>query len=404
MKMLHTSDWHLGRTLYQRRRYDEFSAFLTWLAEEIETRNPDLLLVAGDIFDTTAPSHRAQELYYSFLCRISTRCPHIVIVGGNHDSPSFLNAPKTVLKALHVHVVGAMDSANELLVCKDANGNIEAIVCAVPYLRARDLRQTEAGESFDAKRAKLTEGFREHYRQIAEQAEKQRGDLHFPIIGTGHCFAAGGKTTDDDGVRDLTVGSLDHIEATTFPAIFDYLALGHLHVPQKVAGSDTMRYSGSPIPMGFGEAKQQKIILEIDFDGPTPTVSEIPIPCFQPLQRISGELEEILAALKQLKLENSTAWLEIEYAGDERVPDLRNQIETAIEGSNLEIRRIQNRRIMNRVLERIDTAETLDDLAPADVFARCLEAHEIPETQRPALTAAYTEIIQTLEEADPNAE
>lgn len=406
MKILHTSDWHLGRSLYGRRRHDEFEAFLDWLAEQVEQEQIDILLIAGDIFDTTAPSNRAQELYYSFLCRIahSATCQQVVVIGGNHDSPSFLNAPKALLGALNVHVVGAMDVDDEIVVCRNADGDPEAIVCAVPYLRDRDIRQSEAGESMDDKRAKLAEGYRAHYQQIGERAEAARGDLDIPIIGMGHCFAAGGTTLADDGVRDLCVGSLDHVEASAFPACFDYLALGHLHVPQKVAQSETMRYCGSPIPMGFGEANQQKIVLQISFEGRAPDVFEIPVPCFQPLRRIAGGMEEILEALKQLKLERSNVWVEIEYSGDDSVPDLSSQVEAAIEDSDLEIRRIKNKRVMDRVLQRIDTAETLDDLEPTDVFARCLEEYEVPAEQRPQLTASYTEILQTLHEADKNKE
>lgn len=409
MKILHTSDWHLGRSLYGRRRYDEFEAFLDWLAEHIEREQIDLLLIAGDVFDTTAPGNRAQELYYSFLCRIahSATCRQVVVIGGNHDSPSFLNAPKALLGALRVHVVGAIDPQNpedEIVVCRNAEGVPQAVVCAVPYLRDRDIRQAEAGESMDDKRAKLAEGYRAHYREIGDRAEAARGDRDLPIVGMGHCFAAGGTTLADDGVRDLNVGSLDHVEASAFPASFDYLALGHLHVPQRVAQSETLRYCGSPIPMGFGEAKQQKLVLQITFEGRTPHVEEIPVPCFQPLRRIAGTVDEILAELQQLKLEGSNAWLEIEYVGDDLITDLRDQVEGAIDGTALEIRRIKNKRVMDRVLQRIDTAETLDDLEPTDVFARCLEEHEIPAAQRPELAAAYAEILQTLDEADTHAE
>ena len=406
MEVIHTSDWHLGRSLYGRRRHDEFEAFLDWLAAHIENGQVDVLLIAGDIFDTTAPSNRAQELYYSFLCRIahSATCRQVVVIGGNHDSPSFLNAPKALLGALNVHVVGAMDADDEIVVCRNADGKPQAIVCAVPYLRDRDIRQSEAGESMDDKRAKLAEGYRAHYRHIGERAEAARGDLDIPILGMGHCFAAGGTTLADDGVRDLNVGSLDHIEATAFPACFDYLALGHLHVPQKVARSETMRYCGSPIPMGFGEANQQKLVLQIAFEGRMPQVAEIPVPCFQPLRRIAGGMEEILEALKQLKLERSNAWIEVEYTAADIAPDLREQVEAAIQGTDLEIRRIKNKRVMDRVLQQIDTAETLDDLEPTDVFARCLEEYEIPTDQRPELTASYAEILQTLHETDPNNE
>jgi exonuclease SbcD len=405
MKLFHTSDWHLGRHLYGRRRHHEFEAFLNWIADQIETRRPDILLIAGDIFDTTTPSNRAQELYYSFLCRVAqSACRHIIVIGGNHDSPSFLNAPRSILKSLNVHVVGAMDSDSELIICRNAQEEPEAIVCAVPYLRDRDLRISEAGESLDDKRAKLTEGFRAHYHELGQRAEAARGDLTIPIIGTGHCFVAGGTTLADDGVRALNVGSLDQVETSAFPACFDYLALGHLHVPQRVAQSDTIRYCGSPLPMGFGEAKQQKLILEIDFDGKTPAVTELPIPCFQPLERIAGDLDDILEKLTQIKLAHSTAWVEVEYTGQDLAPTLREEIEAVLEGSSIEIRRIKNKRIMDRALQQTDAAETLDDLTPTDVFSRCLETYDIPADQRPALTVSYAEILQTLEEADLNAE
>ena len=145
-------------------------------------------------------------------------------------------------------------------------------------------------------------------------------------------------------------------------------------------------------------------MLQISFDGRTPDVAEIPVPCFQPLRRIAGGMGDILEALKQLKLERSNAWLEIEYTAADIAPDLREQIEAAIEGSDLEIRRIKNKRVMDRVLQRIDTAETLDDLEPTDVFARCLDEYEIPADQRPQLTTSYAEILQTLHEADKNNE
>ncbi len=138
MRILHTSDWHLGRSLYTRKRYDEFTAFLDWLAAVVEEQGIDALLVAGDIFDTTTPSNRAQELYYNFLCKVSRSCcRNIVITAGNHDSPSFLDAPKDLLRALNVYVVGTMTERveDEVIVLKDKNDDPVAIVCAVPYLR-----------------------------------------------------------------------------------------------------------------------------------------------------------------------------------------------------------------------------------------------------------------------------
>jgi len=136
MKILHTSDWHLGRSLYGRKRYDEFSACLDWLAEFIQTESVDALLIAGDVFDTSTPSNRAQELYYRFLCKVSaSRCRHIVVIAGNHDSPSFLNAPKELFRALNVHVVGSIteNPEDEVITLTDSSGIPEAIVCAVSY-------------------------------------------------------------------------------------------------------------------------------------------------------------------------------------------------------------------------------------------------------------------------------
>ncbi|OLF38567.1 exonuclease sbcCD subunit D [Psychrobacter sp. Cmf 22.2] len=274
LNILHTSDWHLGRRLYGRMRYDEFAAFLGWLETTISEQHVDVLIVAGDIFDTMTPSNRAQALYYEFLGRVSRSCcQHIVIVAGNHDSPTFLDAPSHVLKFLNVHVIGTAceDLNDEVLVLDDTDGAPHCIIAAVPYLRDRDVRSSSAGESMDSKDANVIKGIRAHYDEVASIAKAQQAKLakanqrHIPIIATGHLFAAGGTTTEDDGVRELYVGSLGKISADMFDESFDYVALGHLHVPQRVGGRESIRYSGSPIAMGFGEAKQQKQVLLVQF-------------------------------------------------------------------------------------------------------------------------------------------
>ena len=274
LTILHTSDWHLGRRLYGRMRYEEFAAFLNWLEETISARHVDVLIVAGDIFDTMTPSNRAQALYYEFLGKVSTLCcEHIVIVAGNHDSPTFLDAPSQVLKFLNVHVIGTAceDLNDEILVLDDSEGCPHCIIAAVPYLRDRDVRSSSAGESDDSKDANVIKGIRAHYNEVASLAKNKQKLLnkkyqrHLPIIATGHLFAAGGTTTEDDGVRDLYVGNLGKISAEMFDQCFDYVALGHLHVPQRVGGQEHIRYSGSPIAMGFGEARQQKQVLLVQF-------------------------------------------------------------------------------------------------------------------------------------------
>ena len=410
---LHTADWHIGRSLYGRQRYSEFEEFLNWLAKTIGDEYVDVLLVAGDVFDTTTPSNRAQELYYRFLCTVAASCcRHVVIIGGNHDSPSFLNAPKSLLRALNVYVVGAITEQleDEVLVLYTADNKPEAIVCAVPYLRDKDLRTVESDESVDDKNSKLLAGLKRHYQEVCDIAvQKQRrfesnGYANIPIIAMGHLFTAGGQTLDGDGVRDLYVGSLGYVGKECFPSSIDYLALGHLHVPQCVGGVSHFRYSGSPIPMGYGETKQKKIVIIVEFEGKKPTILTYDIPRFQELDRVVGSLDDIRFRIDELKLEGSSSWLEIEYTGLEMNSRLREELDIMVEGSSLEIRRIRQKRFIDRQLTQLNEDELLDELDVNDVFKRCLDAYDIPQEDRPHMTESYTLIMSLLNEEDPNAD
>ncbi|PYE38766.1 exonuclease SbcCD subunit D C-terminal domain-containing protein [Psychrobacter fozii] len=524
LTILHTSDWHLGRRLYGRMRYEEFEAFLSWLEETISTQKVDVLIVAGDIFDTMTPSNRAQALYFEFLGRVSKSCcQHVVIVAGNHDSPTFLDAPSQVLKFLNVHVIGTAcdDLTNEVLVLDNVDGTPHCIIAAVPYLRDRDVRSSSAGESADSKDANVIKGIRAHYDEVASIVKSKQSELvemyqrHIPIIATGHLFAAGGTTTDDDGVRELYVGSLGKISAEMFDESFDYVALGHLHVPQRVGGREHIRYSGSPIAMGFGEAKQQKQVLLVKFgttdnfdnevlgvnvtpdsntsqlinttsnvkttkieksvektvkkvaiqatpfmddlfgfDEPSAnendddeivktTVTEnppaqqdldnqsvptyaattdkilhrdnlnqmqvvsLPIPKFQKLAQVSGDLVSIHQAIDkaiQSLGSKESVWLEIIYTGDDIVSELREHIQAMVEGLPCEVLKIKNTQTYNKVLNQQKTSETLQDLNEEEVFERCLTAHSIPDEQKLTLRDAYDQIVYNLRHADSHAE
>ena len=409
MNILHTFDWHLGRTLHGRRRQAEFVAFLDWLLDCLRAQQADVLVVAGDIFDTSTPGTAAQALYYRFLAQVGTTgCRHVVIVGGNHDSPTFLDAPAGLLRALDVHVVGQAlaEPADQLLLLRDAAGQPELLVCAVPY--HRDIRQAEAGESIRDKEQKLLDGIREHYAAIGEAALALNAQLAqpVPVLATGHLFAAGGQTLDGDGVRELYDGSLAHVHAGVFPECFDYVALGHLHVPQAVGGQPHIRYSGSPLPMGFGEARQQKSLCKVSFAAGSrePQIELVDIPVFQKLERIRGDLEHINGKLQQLRALEQPVWLEITYEGDALITDLREQLEQQVEGSALEILRIRNARISQQVLVQNASEETLDDLSEQDVFVRCLDAHQIPQEQREALLSSYQQVLSALHDDDGMAE
>ena len=415
MKVLHTSDWHLGRSLYGQKRYVEFGQFLDWLSATIVSEQVDILLVAGDIFDTSAPSNRAQSLYYQFLCRVAASpCRHIIVIAGNHDSPTFLDAPKALLRSLDVHVIGAASENidDEILLLKDAEGRAELLVCAVPYLRDRDIRQVQAGESLADKDHNLLEGIRNHYHHVAERAESQRKTLglNIPIIAMGHLFTAGGQTIDGDGVRELYVGSLAHVHANIFPSCIDYVALGHLHVPQKIGGAEHMRYSGSPLAMGFGEATQQKSVCLVHFNNLTnagaakPAVELLDVPVFQQLRKVSGNWADISKQLLSLVDASEPVWLEVIYQGDEIVSDLRERLEALIEGSELLILRIQNTRLIDRVLNASHADESLEDLDVDDVFARCLAAHDVPEAQQADLLHTYQQALSSIHNDDTQAE
>ncbi|MEL0619462.1 exonuclease SbcCD subunit D C-terminal domain-containing protein [Psychrobacter proteolyticus] len=520
LTILHTSDWHLGRRLYGRLRYEEFESFLHWLQDTISAQKVDILIVAGDIFDTMTPSNKAQALYYEFLGKVSRSCcQHVVIVAGNHDSPTFLDAPSNVLKFLNVHVIGTAcdDLDDEVLVLGDDDNNPHCIIAAVPYLRDRDVRSSSAGESADSKDANVIAGICAHYDNVADIAKAKQADLikthqrYIPIVATGHLFASGGKTTEDDGVRELYVGSLGKISADMFNDGFDYVALGHLHVPQRVGGRESIRYSGSPIAMGFGEAKQQKQVLLVQFgaaehfnngiselnvapDSITPhairtaadievaqvkksvdklveksakklasqelpfmddlfgfdepsddedvaqstavenipvkqdtnnqptsddavtsnkilyrdnanqmQVVSLPIPKFQQLAQISGDLTTIEKTIRALT-QSDSIWLEIVYTGDEIVSNLREQVQAMVEGLPCEVLKIKNTRTYNKVLNQQQTSENLQDLNEMEVFERCLTLNDIPDSQKDSLRDAYGLILYNLRHEDKQAE
>ncbi|MEN6349883.1 MAG: exonuclease SbcCD subunit D C-terminal domain-containing protein [Syntrophomonas sp.] len=408
MKIIHTSDWHIGRTLYGRKRYDEFEAFLNWLADYIKNEEIEALLVSGDIFDNIAPSNRAQELYYRFLCSVvDSRCRHVVITAGNHDSPSFLNAPREVLRYLNVHIIGCISDSisDEVITLSDEKGVPELIVCAVPYLRDRDVRKAEAGESYEDKGRKLIDGIRSHYAGVCAEAERirQHLDRQIPIIAMGHLFTAGGQTIDSDGVRDLYVGSLAHVEKDIFPSCIDYLALGHLHIPQRVGDSDFMRYSGSPIPMGFGEAKHQKVLCQVEFEGGCTNVADISIPGFQNLECIKGDWEHITSRLEEIKALERTFLLDIIYNGEQIIGDLQDRLDELTAGTSLEVLRIKNNRVIDRSMTG-SSHESLADLSIDEVFKRCLDANEVPPEQQDDLIQTYREAAAMVQEEDAGME
>jgi len=397
MRILHTSDWHLGRQLYNQKRTAEFEAFLGWLIETIEQNTIDTLLVAGDVFDTTTPSASTQEMYYKFLHQASkTSCRNIVIIGGNHDSATLLNAPKQLLRNMNIFVVGEMcdNIEEEVISLYDINKQLQAIICAVPFLRDRDVRMVQAYESIEEKAIQLVNGIAAHYDQVAKLAsEKAKGNTNIPIIAMGHLFTTADRSKTGDGVRELYVGTLAHIGGERFSDIFDYVALGHIHIAQKVGGCDHKRYSGSPIPMGFNEADQTKKVIMISFENGERRIDEIEVPRFKNLYRIAGSAENITQKITDLLEENANGWLEITINEGDTAPDLSTKITNMIEKSELTLLSTKDTRAKEFYQMTAASQEKLEDITPEEVFEKCLMANNVSDELKPQLMTCFDEIL-----------
>ena len=397
----------MGRTLYGRKCTNEFQQFLDWLVAEINRQNAECLLIAGDIFDSTTPSNIAQTQYYSFLYDVSKSCcRHVIIIGGNHDSPSLLNAPRQLLQQLNVSIIGSKtdNPADEVIVLHDHHNTPEAIVCAVPYLRDRDVRKSEIYESIEDKARKLIDGIHQHYLDVIEIAKQKQKELsqNIPIIAMGHLFAAGGKIADNNEVRDLYVGTLAHIPISFFPDTIDYLALGHLHIAQNVGSSSTRRYSGSPLQLSFGRTNTQKTITAISFSNEV-HVETIPVPPFLRLETISGTASEIIAAVEKLLTEARPTLVEVHYSG-QQIALLRKDLEERTVGSQLELIRIIHSQTADATMQSNSCSESLEDLDASEVFRKCLESHEIDEQERAELDYCVIKILELLDEENENVE
>ncbi len=204
-------------------------------------------------------------------------------------------------------------------------------------------------------------------------------------------------------MRELYIGTIAHIDGEDISKGFDYMALGHLHLAQIAGNTETVRYSGSPIPMGFSEAGQTKKVIVVDFNDHTPVITEHPVPCFQQLLRIAGDVDTISEKISGLKAAESNAWLEIEVTSFTAATLITSHFDELLKGSDIEILRIKNKNIIDRALTPLAENETLESLNDKDVFMRCLKSYDIPEEEQILLKDTYNEAIASLLNADPNA-
>jgi len=394
MKILHTSDWHIGHTLYGKKRNDEHERFLRWLKDRICEREIGALIVCGDVFDNGAPGSAAQRIYYDFLTSLlNTCCKTVIIVAGNHDSPGLLEAPSGVLERLNIHTIGLpSEPSRHVIAIPDKDGSLGALCCAAPYLRKNDMIAGGDPISGDERIAKATAEF---YRGVADEALRLRERLGpLPIIATGHLFAQGAAVTAGDGVRDLYVGSIGQVGVGVFPEEFDYVALGHIHSEQRVMGRENIRYCGSALHMSFSELEKKKYVLEVDLS--SLKIEKIEVPVFQRMKALSGDHRTLLEELSRLRGED--VWIEAAYTGSDIIPSLSADIFAAVRGGKADVLGIRNDAILSNILEAA-SGETLDTLKVQDVFLRFLDANAVSGQYRKELIDCFNEIVSEMEDA-----
>lgn len=396
MRIIHTADWHLGQFFYNKSRAAEHQAFLDWLLARIEEHQVDALIVAGDLFDTGTPPSYAREMFNRFVVALQPSGCQLVVLAGNHDSVATLNESRELLACLNTRVITTPQDGDDVLVLTTRRGEPGALLCAIPYLRPRDIMRSQAGQSGRDKQRSLLEAITVHYQRSFAAA--QALNLALPIVVTGHLTALG--VSKSDSVRDIYIGTLDAFPASAFPPA-DYIALGHIHRAQRVADSDHIRYSGSPIPLSFDELGSEKSVFLLDFSPSGLTVTPLTIPLFQPMQVLKGSLAQITRQLSQFSAPDGTkpVWLDIEVTTQEYLSDLQRQVEALTASLPVDVLLLRRSREQRQhSLAQLDK-ETLSELNVEEVFARrlalddALDADQIAQT-----TLRFKQTLADLEE------
>jgi exonuclease SbcD len=410
MKLLHTSDWHLGHTLHGLSRELEHEVFLAWLLDTLEARATDALIVAGDIFDSANPPASAQRLFYRFLADARRRCPEleIVVVAGNHDSASRLEAPRPLLDGLGMHVVGALartvdgdlDATRLLVPLRSRGGATEAWCLAVPFLRPVDLWTADSGEGDP-----LIDAVRAVYREAVERAAERLRPGQ-ALVATGHLYMVGGQVSALSE-RKILGGNQHALPADLFGPRVAYAALGHLHLAQAVGGRDTVRYSGAPLPLSLDEGGYPHQVVEVELAaGGVSRIDPLRTPRTVEILRVPGAdhapLEAVLDALKELALDRDLAperwpYLEVRVRLERPEPGLRRQVEEALAGRPVRLLKISPVYAGTKTpLADATPARLLQEITPDEVFrlryGQCHEGEPPPE-----LLDAYHALLEQVQ-------
>lgn len=374
MKILHTSDWHLGQSFMGKSRQEEHKVFLEWLLVTIEEENIDVLIVAGDIFDMGTPPNYALELYYNILIKLANSlCKYIVITAGNHDSIATLKAPKELLKSLNIYVITTGDEEENQLIDIYDKEKLQAIICAVPFLRDSTIRKSQSAQTLNDKEKALSLGIKEHYNNIYIDAKKISDTV--PIIATGHLTTVGAKSSDSE--REIYIGGTLDIDSQFLGENFDYVALGHLHENQKV-GTEHIRYSGSPIPLSFSEANSQKKVNIITLESKNIDVKEVDIPLYRTLLVFRGDLESITNELKNIT--DKESWIEI-HLKDKNPFDANREIRNLADELGLIILAIKIDKTEQSLQNNDFNVISLEELEPMELFEKRLDKDGVDDEE-----------------------
>lgn len=394
MRIIHTSDWHLGQYFYGKSRANEHQQFLHWLLIQVTEHEVDAIIVTGDIFDTATPPSYARQMYFNFISDLQSLDCQLIVLAGNHDSVSMLAESKELLGALSTRVIANVTDTNiegnlaeQVFAINDKQGKPQAIICAVPFIRPRDVIKSQAGQSATDKSKSLQQAIVSHYQTLFEHAQKlvaeqidKQSDLKLPIIATGHLTALG--VTTSDSVRDIYIGTLEALPSNAFPAA-DYIALGHIHRAQKVGKTEHIRYSGSPIALSFDEAKQNKRVLIVDFEqDKLATITDLIVPCFQPLAMVKTSIEDLSQSVEVLvndllaedllaKTAEMKIWLDIELSNTGLLSDLQPRIIALVKDFPVEVLLVRREKQVRKRLMLANKADqsTLSELTLEEVFA-----------------------------------
>ncbi|MFJ5453600.1 exonuclease subunit SbcD [Pectobacterium jejuense] len=409
MRIIHTADWHLGQYFYTKSRAAEHQAFLNWLIVQVEQHQVDAIIVAGDIFDNGSPPSYAREMYYSFVVALQRTGCQLIVLGGNHDSVAMLNESRELLACLNTRVIACAsdDPSQQVLLLENRQKQPGALLCAIPFLRPRDVLTSKAGQSGDEKQLALQEAITAHYQQCYQLACQKRDELGLPlpIIATGHLTTIG--ATASESVRDIYIGTLDAFPAQAFPPA-DYIALGHIHRPQRVTQSEHIRYSGSPIPLSFDELNSEKSVCLVSFvpdasPQTPPQIDILPIPMTQPMQLIKGSLSDIEKQLVTFQnyQGDKPVWLDIELNTQDYLSDMQKRIQAMTENLPVEVlllRRTREQRM--QAITRQDK-ETLNELSVHDVFERRLATEtDMEDSRQQRVRTLFNQVIDELENSE----